>query len=279
MRKAIMTALFCASALAQTFEVASVKPAPPDDGTGMTRVQGGPGTSDPGQITFRNISLMNLLGRAYPGTYRTYGPGWLDQDKFDVIAKLPPDTTKEQFAVMMRNLLAERFGVKAHQETREFAAYDLVVAKGGPKLKEAVDEASATPATPGQVNIADDGFPKLTRPGMQTIFKNGVGARMTAKAQPMSSLARALGAEFQKPVMDKTGLTGKYDFKLEYSPGGVSSSGQEDEVGAMGIAYAIKGLGLELRDTKTTRDVVVIDHTENSDGKLTCAEQFHDNCL
>jgi uncharacterized protein (TIGR03435 family) len=235
MRYAIITLTFCISAFAQTFNVASVKPAPPDDGSGMTRVQGGPGTSD---------------------------PGWLDQDKFDVVAKLPPDTTKEQFAVMMRNLLAERFGVKAHHETREFAAYDLVIAKTGLKLKEAVADPNAEPAPAGQVNVADDGFPKLTRPGMQTIFKNGVGARMTAKAQPISSLVRALDAQLQKPVIDKTGLTGKYDFKLEYSPGGVSSNAQEDEVGAAGIAYAIKGLGLELRDTKTTLDVLVVDHAE-----------------
>jgi uncharacterized protein (TIGR03435 family) len=261
MRHAIITAVFCALALAQTFEVASVKPAPPDDGTGMTRVQGGPGTSDPGQITFRNISLMNLLGLAYPEAYRTYGPGWLDQDKFDVVAKLPPGTTKEQFAVMMRNLLAERFGVKAHQETREFAAYDLVVAKTGLKLKESVDEPNAAPTPAGQVNVADDGFPKLTRPGMQTIFKNGVGARMTAKAQPMSNLARALEAQLEKPVVDKTGLTGKYDFKLEYSPG-VSANTPDPEVGAAGIAYAIKSLGLTLQDTKRTLDVVVIDHAE-----------------
>jgi Protein of unknown function (DUF3738) len=123
---------------------------------------------------------------------------------------------------MMRNLPAERFGVKAHSEMTEFAAYDLLIAKGGSKLKEAANEPVAI--------VADDGFPKLTKPRMQTIFK--------------------------------TWLQGKFDFKLEYSPGDASASGQDNEVGVGGRAYAIKGPGLELRDTKTTLDVVVVDHAE-----------------
>jgi uncharacterized protein (TIGR03435 family) len=267
MKSAIIILAFCASAFAQKFEVASIKPAPPDDGTNMVRIHGGVGSSDPGHITIQNASLMVLLTCAYPRMYRIYGPTWLDQDKFDLIATMPADTTKEQFAMMMRSLLAERFGVKAHQGRREFASYDLVIAKSGFKLRESVDDPNPPHAAQeGVADLDNDGFPILTKPGMVTIFRK-LGGRMTAKAQPMSRLAQNIGSELDKPVTDKTGLTGKYDFKLEYTPirmMSASSAPGDAELGVGGITYAIKALGLTLVDSKTTLDVEVIDHTERT---------------
>ena len=108
-----------------------MKAAPPDDGLGITRVQDGLGSADPGQVTYKNISLMNLLGRAFPESYWVNGPGWFDTERYDVVAKTPPQTTKDQFKVMLQNLLTERFGLKVHHELREFRAFDLVLAKGG----------------------------------------------------------------------------------------------------------------------------------------------------
>jgi len=263
MRHAIIAALFCASALAQTFEVASVKPAPPDDGRGMSEVHGGPGSSDPGQVTYRNITLMNLLARAYPDSYKIEGPGWLDSDpRFDIVAKIPPNTTPDQFVLMIRNLLIERFGLKAHHETKEFAAYDLVIAKGGLKMKETVDHPDAASGPP---KLDANGFPQLTRPGMTTsnTFSNGVPvARLTAVAQPMWRLLGMLRAVAQKPIIDKTGLTGKYDFTLEYAPGGAMPTSSDAEPGAPPITYAIRSLGVDLQDTKTTLDVLVVDRVE-----------------
>jgi len=260
------------SAFAQTFDVASVKPAPPDDGRGMTSVHGGPGSSDPGQVTYRNVSLMNLLGRAYPDSFRIAGPSWLDENRFDLIAKLPPDTTPEQLVPMIRNLLLDRFALKAHHEAREMAAYDLVIAKTGLKMKEAVenpDAASASSsAASGPLKLDQDGFPILAHPGMTTIntISNGLPvARLTATAQPLWRLLGMLRAATQKPVIDKTGLTGKYDFWLEYAPGGamaVSTTPGQAELGAPSITYAIRSLGLALQDTKTTLDVLVVDHVE-----------------
>ena len=280
MRSAIAVGIFLAVrtvTLAQTadnatFDIASVKPAPPDDGRGMTTAHGGPGSSDSGQVTSRNISLMNLLGRAYSEPFRIDGAGWLDVDRYNVVAKMPPETTAEQFRSMLRNLLAEHFGLKAHHETREFRAYDLVIARSGLKMKAAVEDSnvSATAAS-GSPKLDRDGFPQLTQPGMSTIntFVNGVPvARMTARAQPVWRLAGMLRAALQHPVIDKTELAEKYDFTLEYAPGGamsvLSPSGKtsQAEVGAPSLAYAMRSLGLALQDTKTMLDVLVVDHAE-----------------
>ena len=89
-------------------------------------------SADPSQITYRNMSLMNLLGRAYSDFYKIDGPGVARRrGNYDVTAKMPPDTTAERFRAMLRNLLTERFGLKAHHEMRQLRAYDLVIAKGG----------------------------------------------------------------------------------------------------------------------------------------------------
>ena len=261
--------IFSALSFAQTFDVASVKSAPPDDGRNMNEVHGGPGSSDPGQVTYRNITVRNLLGRAYPDSYKIDGPGWLDSDpRFDIVAKLPPDTTPQQFVLMVRNLLIERFGLEAHHETKEFAAYDLVIAKGGLKMKETAGDSAGGPGSnDGPPKVDADGFPVLTHPGMitQNTFSHGLPvARLTAVAQPLWRLLGMLRAATQKPVIDKTGLTGKYDFTLEYAPGGAMATSSDGEAGAPPIAYAIKSLGLELKDTKTSVDVLVVDHVEKA---------------
>jgi uncharacterized protein (TIGR03435 family) len=251
------------------FDVVSVKPAAPDDGRGMTHVQGGLGTADPGQVSYTNITLMNLLLRAYPGSYRVTGPGWLDDQRYDVVAKIPPETTKDQFKLMLQNLLAERFGVKVHHETKEFPSYDLVVAKGGPKLKKAVEYANGpSGGQPGPLKFDQSGFPQLDRPGLVTLNTSGPNgvpvARLTARAQPISKLVPDLSNVLKEPVQDKTGLTGVYDFTLEYAPRGTMAAAPaaEAEVSAPGIAEAIKTLGLTLERSRTVLEVLVVDHAE-----------------
>src|ERR1039457_5492305 len=119
---------------------------------GMMRVRmsGGPGTPDPGQLTYTNVSLKNILTNAYNVKgYQLSGPKWLDSERFDITAKIPMGATKEQFQLMLQNLLAERFKLTLHHETKELPMYALVVGKGGSKLKESVeDDAAAGAAAP-----------------------------------------------------------------------------------------------------------------------------------
>ncbi len=124
-----------------TFEAASVKPAaaPVPDGRGRIMIagpSGGPGTKDPGRIRYPFMNLKQLLTTAYDvKAYQISGPAWLDSERYDITATMAPGTTKEQFQVMLQNLLAERFKVAIHRETKELPMYSLVVAKSGSKLK------------------------------------------------------------------------------------------------------------------------------------------------
>src|SRR5262245_31056417 len=180
-----LAALSCFVAFSQTvdkslsFDVASVKPATPPtpNGRGMVMFRGptgGPGTKDPGRISYPFMTLKNLLMTAYDvKNFQISGPSWMDTERYDINATMPPDTTKEQFRVMLQNLLAERFKIAVHRETKELPMYSLVVNKGGPKLKEsdpapanseANDAATPPPQPPSQPKIGPDGFPILPLP-------------------------------------------------------------------------------------------------------------------
>ena len=209
------------------------------------RMSGGPGTPDPGQLTYTNVSLKNVLINAYDvNDYQISGPTWLDRERFDIVAKIPQGATKEQFRQMLQNLLAERFKLTLHHETKELPMYTLVVAKGGPKLKEAVEEDAATPqgaapppppgrdeAAPMRLKTDADGMPRLPagmgRNGtimMMMMDPNGGGmrTRMVSKGQPVSSLLGTLSNLLGRPVVDGTGLKAKYDITLDYNPDGLN---------------------------------------------------------
>src|ERR1035438_4799324 len=205
------TAFGQAAAESPTFEVASVKPAEPQPpGQMRIRMSGGPGTADPGQLTYTNVALKDVLMNAYgvKGD-QINGPKWLDSERFDIAAKIPEGATKEQFKLMLQNLLAERFKLTLHHETKELPMYALVVGKGGSKLKESVDEDAATPqgaaappppppgrdeAGPVRLKMDADGMPKppsgMGRNGvfMMTMFgSGGLRTRMVCKGQPVSA--------------------------------------------------------------------------------------------
>jgi uncharacterized protein (TIGR03435 family) len=234
-------ALLAALGLAQapSFEVASVKPAAPQP-AGMMRVmmQGGPGTPDPGRLTYTNVTLRNVVMNAYNvRSFQVTGPKSLDSDRYDITAKIPPETTKEQFRLMLQGLLTERFALKLHRDAKELPSYALLVAKNGPKLKESVAEDAAKsdaappplppPPPPGsegarfRTQIGPDGMPKLP-PGMagkgnMMMVMNG-RMRMTSNGQTMSGFAEMLANQLGTPVADMTELKGKYDFTLDWAP-------------------------------------------------------------
>jgi uncharacterized protein (TIGR03435 family) len=229
------------------FEVASVKPAEPQpEGMMRVRMSGGPGTPDPGQLTYTNVSLKNVLINAYDvNDYQISGPNRLDGERFDIVAKIPQGTTKEQFRLMLQNLLAERFKLALHHETKELPIYALVVGKGGPKLKVAVEEDATTPqgaappppapgrdeAGPVRLKMDADGMPKppsgMGRNGvfMMTMYgSGGLRTRMVCKGQPVSALLATLSSQLGRPVVDATGLKAKYDITLDYAPDGLNGT-------------------------------------------------------
>lgn len=296
-------AAFCANAaFSQTaktpeFDAASVKPAAPQgDGRMMVGMRGGPGTGDVGHATFTNMSLMNLITKAYDvKEYQVTGPSWLGAERYDLETTEPADTTKEQFGLMLQKLLADRFHLTLHHESKEFQGYELVVTKGGSKLKESSPEDAAfdpakagPPSEPGRggpLKLDAKGFIPLDHPGMLMRFqmnpKGGAIAHMSARAQTLDRLSEMLGNEVKRPVVDKTGLKGKYDFTLEYAaenlpmPGGgppppgpppsgppAAAAENPDDL-APTITTAIQQqLGLRLDAKKIQLDVLIIDKAD-----------------
>ena len=251
------------------------------------------------------MTLKILLTEAYDvKPYQVTGPGWLDSERYDVIAKVPPGSSKEQVNAMWRNLLAERFGLMLHHESKEFQTDEMAPAKGGLKLKESTLDPNAAeapepegpppgamvataggpfpggPPPPGAPNFDKNGVPRLNRPGlvmMMTIGPNGPMARMVARAQTMAQLASMLGNRLNHPVVDKTGATGKYDFTLEYSPDpgnlplppgpppGSGDTVNAPEPSGLTLVGALQQqLGVRLVATKAKLDILVIDHAEKT---------------
>jgi len=207
---------------------------------------GGPGSHDPpGRISYTRATLKDLLTHAYGlvDYQQISGPGWLGEDEYDVVAKMPPDTNKEQFQSMLQNLLAERFKLTLHHETRNFPVYELVVGKSGPKLKESV--------------VTENGDP----PSMSMSYDANGQAHLKARQQSPSALATMLHRTAGRLVFDKTGLTGKYDFTLEFA----FRPGQNDDSLLLDVFGAVQQqLGLRLEDKKAPFDFLVIEHAEKS---------------
>ena len=241
--------------------------------------RGGPGTSDPERFTVTNLPLVNLLLKAYGvQRYQISGPDWLSSTRFHLEAKVAPGTTEVQLNVMIQNLLAERFNLTFHHETKELAVYELTVATNGPKLQEAnmdvhppsVREPGSPPPTIGEPDSV--GFPQIPsgRPIMLGRMTNGI-MRWTGKIQSLANLASFLGGELERPVLDKTGLNGQYDFTLAYSRDGLRPMGpaaapgvpSADPSGGPSLFKAVQEqLGLRLDQKRDGVDILVLDHID-----------------
>ena len=278
MTQATLPALLFSAALAASaqpaeklsFEVAAIKPSPPRGG-GMIRVgcNGGPGTPDPGMFTCENMSLWNLIPRAYGiPYYQVVAPSWMSPSEpmFHITAKVPPGTTKDQFNIMLQNLLADRFGLVVHHETRDQQKYDLLPAKGGPRFKEA----AVSPAAKDNVSFSPmkadkDGYPTLAagRPGMAMM--NGK-ARLYQPEMTMESLAGQLSGQLGKPVTDATNLKGKFEISLYWASEQMRAdpAAADADPGPTLIQAIQDQLGLRLDSKKGPVDFLVVDRAEKS---------------
>ncbi len=263
----IIVAMISSQAFAQTrFEVASVRHVKPDEDR-RPRVSGGPGTSDPETILYLEQPLSRFLALGYGLQFdQIFGPDWIDSERYDVTAKVPLGTTKEQLKLMWQTLLAERFQLRAHIEKRPFAAYELSVAKGGPKLR----------APGGPLDPAFPAPPAGRKWGLKPALRDIKGyCRDCSIAEFISNIAWPLGEVKSGGItvgriVDKTGLTGSYDFALEFSgvwgAGGAFLPPPEDQPdpAPMLMDALREQLGLQLRPVKTMLDALVIDHAEKT---------------
>jgi uncharacterized protein (TIGR03435 family) len=232
---------------APTFEVATIKPTPPDAKAGRYITMQGTN-----RFIVKYYTLKLLIAAAYNLSPKVVsgGPAWVDSDHFEIEAETPGDkqpARPEQMA-MLRSLLADRFKLSFHREPKEFSIYALEVAKDGPKLKE-----STTPATdPAQL--------------ISTVYPQRIHlpARNATMDDFASLLQRAL---LDRPVADRTGLTGRYDFDLDWAPDETQFGGEVPVAPADAQAPPFftaiqQQLGLRLEAMRGNVDAFVIDHAE-----------------
>jgi uncharacterized protein (TIGR03435 family) len=253
-----------ASAFAQspsqpTFEVASFKLTPAGAPPGAVK-------SDPERWSCTGCSLTALLTHAYAVfAYQVDAPEWANTTRFDVVAKLPAGIKREEFRPMLQHLLEERLNMKAHRESRETAVYELVIAKGGPKLREVTQPDPPPPPGPA---VDRDGYPNVPGgTGMQ--FFNGRG-RIQFRGQTMKNVAHYISAQVDRPVLDATGLTGTYALTLSFralprNANGISAADtSQSELGPTIYEALESQLGLKLRPAKRPVEMIVVDHVEKT---------------
>jgi uncharacterized protein (TIGR03435 family) len=230
-RAVSLSVLTCCAVFGQatpSFEVASIKPADPQP-QGMIRVGMG---GDPGRVNYTNVTLKNVLTRAYEvKPHQINGPAWLDSDRFDITAKLPEGATKEQIPAMLRNLLAERFKMTIHKETREQSIYALVVGKNGPKLTKASENSEFSrvivgpngehipappppPPPPGGPAAGGTAAGGRSGGGMMMMISNG---HVEARRATIPGFCDMLSNFLDRPVIDNTDIKGEYDITLDVS--------------------------------------------------------------
>jgi uncharacterized protein (TIGR03435 family) len=229
-----MLMLLAAAAPGQVFEAASIKPAGAvEDNSGWNET--------PGRVKMDNVTLRQLV--EYAWRVKDYqisgGPKWMETDRFQIVAKLedtgtPPSRDKNgdpRLRAAMRALLADRFHMVSHTETRDLSGYALVRAKGGFKPK-AVEEAEST-------------------------SNNWGNGKATLSHASIASLADVLTAIVGRPVLDRTEIAGVYDMKLEYA-----DENRPDAKGPSLFTALEEQLGLRLEARKVPVEIVVVDKAE-----------------
>jgi uncharacterized protein (TIGR03435 family) len=209
--------------------------------------------NDPAESHFRTVNLAtrDLIQFAYglPDSQILGGPAWLDSTMFDIDAKsdplvdaqlhaLPIDQARHQKQLMVQVLLADRFQFKAHQETRQLPVYALVIAKDGPKFK------------PSEINGT-------------TIDSGRAHLHIAGSNDTISILARELAQVLGRVVLNQTGLNGRYDLSLRWTPDDTAASAPSSPDVPPGIFTAIQEqLGLKLESTRGPVPVLVVDNVE-----------------
>ena len=230
------------------FEVATVKPVDSDSKSGRFITMQGTN-----RFVEKDYTLKLLIAAAYDLNPRTIsgGPAWIGTDHYDILAVTPGDVRPDhdEQMTMLRSLLADRFKLTFHREPKVFSIYQLELAKNGPKLKES----TARPDDPVVVGPGVVYPQRIVLPGRNATMGNFV-----------SLLQRAI---LDRPVVDKTGLSGRYDFDLEWAPDETQFGGDVPPATAAATSPPLfvaiqQELGLKLEATKGPVDALVVETAE-----------------
>lgn len=211
-----------------SFEAATIKPASPDE-AGISGEDGRDGV-----LKMWNVSLKRCIGYAYkiPEDQILGGPKWIDQLSYDILAKADHPAGEPELLTMLQPLLADRFRLQLHHETRTIPGYTLTVAKGGIRAA-------------------------LTDPGRHSSGNGGRGF-FDVMASPPSTLTFRLSALLGRPVIDMTGEKRRFDFHLRWTPDDAPQTSDSPSL----LTALREQLGLKLESKKVSVDVLVIDRAE-----------------
>ncbi len=262
------------SPAAHTFEVATVKPNKSGDGRQFIQRQPG------GRVTVTNMPLRQLITFAYvlAPFQLVGGPPWIASDRFDMVAKLEgnpefgmPGSGPDPIQLAMRTLLADRFALKTHRETREMDIYALTLVKPGapgPGLKPATTDCAAQMKAGPRAGGPPPGPPQIPPSGILPCSIMGSPGMIRFGGFPISQLTTMLGGQSGRMVVDRTGLTGNWEFVLTFAaeqrgqpPPGVELPAPDPNAPSLFTALQ-EQLGLKLESTKGPVDVLVIDSVE-----------------
>ena len=278
------------------FEVASVKPAAPQtDGNRFIRMGG-----DAGRVDYANVSLKQVLAKAYDvKSYQVTGPSWLDAERYDIVAKVPDGVAKEQVPMMLQALLAERFHMTIHRESKEQSVYAIVLGKGELKLTKYDENASQAftfnesggppppPPPPGgggavavtaRARGGGGSVGAMPKGGAMVSMTSSGATHLQARGSTLSGLAGMLSSFMDRPVVDMTGIEGEYDFALEAAaeemvgmkmtvvgspgPAGSAPAPAPETAPTASIFTSIQKLGLKLEPRKAPIEYVVVDKAD-----------------
>src|SRR5262245_2301395 len=233
------------------FEVAAVRPNDSGPGSSSSRMRNGSYEST-------NEPLLELVRSAFQvREYQIIGPDWLKFDRYDVRAKAPDGAAQDQIPLMLQSLLADRFKMKFHRETRELPILALIVARGGPKLIPAASDSAAPTREAGpraalgsNATAGAGGAPSASGTGSRLSTMHSIGT--------LSSFAGNLSRNVDRPVIDMTGLTGTYDMRLAFKP----ANAPPEDPGPTIFTALTEQLGLRLEARKGPVEVIVIDSIE-----------------
>jgi uncharacterized protein (TIGR03435 family) len=257
------------------FDVASIRPSP--EQLPATAAAGLQITQR--QVRFSFLSLKDYLGIAYRlPVHRISAPDWVASTRFEIAATLPEGTKPDQLAEMMQALLADRFQLQTHRESREFSVYALEVAAGGPPLVRLPDEAPGDAPVTVASGGSGNGVAVDLGQGSSLTFMN---SRFEAKKVTMETLAETLGRFVDRPVVDLTKLEGRYDVAFdvapeEYTPmlirsavnAGIALPPQAlrllDTATIASVPDGLKKIGLSLQGRREPLEVLVVDSMQRT---------------
>jgi uncharacterized protein (TIGR03435 family) len=228
-----------------SFEVSSVKP--------VERTPGRrPKYEDDARVEYRRETVFNLLLRAYGmRAWQVSGPSWIKENYYDVLATIPKGATRTDTPAMLRQLLQDRFRLSVHREQRATPVYVITVGAGGPKFPPCVPAEKARPTNP------EAGL-EATAPGecpANCVLTRGE-ASMLIQANTLTFLANGMTDGSDRPVLDRTGLTGNFKIAFECAQ---AMGAQEDPQGYPTMSAALQKLGLKLESRREEIEYLIID--------------------